>query len=369
MRIALVAHTFAHWTAPYAHELMRRGHDVRVLSISADPLDGVPVDYLARDTPTSLKILAHLRTVPRARRSLRRFSPDVVFAPYLSSNGMVAALAWDGPLVVSGRGGDVLPQLGRVPGGRRLHRRMMRLVTRRAGAVHAVSVEIADELAASGAPRERIVCFPIGVDVDVFSPAPAAHRSPLRIICTRRHEPVYANDTLVAALAHLRREGLAFHATFVGGGPQLEERRAQAASLDLADVVEFTGQLSRPDVRDLLRSADIYVSASTTDGTSSSLLEAMACSVFPVVTAIPANRSWIADGETGLLFEPGDAASLARALGRALADHDLRLSAGGANRARVLRDGNFSANMDRLEELLRTVAGAARVDSATDQPM
>ena len=77
-------------------------------------------------------------------------APDIVFAPYLSSNGMVAALAWRGPLVVSARGGDVLRQAGYLPGGAFLHRRMMRFVCRRARRVHAVSDEIAAALVADG---------------------------------------------------------------------------------------------------------------------------------------------------------------------------------------------------------------------------
>jgi glycosyltransferase involved in cell wall biosynthesis len=68
------------------------------------------------------------------------------------------------------------------------------------------------------------------------------------------------------------------------------------------------------DLPGFLRAADVYVSASSSDGTSSSLLEAMASGLYPVVSDITANRPWVEHGKNGLLFAVGDAASLAEAL-------------------------------------------------------
>jgi glycosyltransferase involved in cell wall biosynthesis len=51
----------------------------------------------------------------------------------------------------------------------------------------------------------------------------------------------------------------------------------------------------------LLSGTDIYVSTSLDDGTSISLLEAMASGAFPIVSDIPSNREWICDGENGFL--------------------------------------------------------------------
>ena len=66
-----------------------------------------------------------------------------------------------------------------------------------------------------------------------------------------------------------------------------------------------------------LHSGSCYISASLSDGTANSLLEAMAAGLFPIVSDIPANREWIADGENGMLFPPGDHMALARCLERA----------------------------------------------------
>ncbi len=355
MKVALVAHTNAVWTRHYARQLLQRGHQVLVLSFSPNPLEGVRVVHLDRpvrfEMPGPLRFLAR---VPRVRRLLSGFAPDVVLATYLSSNGMTAALAWRGPLVVSARGGDVLEQAGYLPGGR-LHGPMMRYVCGRARLVHAVSEELVEKLVACGVTPEKIACFPVGVDTSFFAPAAAEDEAdgPIHIVCTRRQEPVYGNETLVAALARLKGAGPPLRCTLVGGGPDLERRRSQAASLGLGESVTFAGEVDHDTLRALLRSAHVYVSASLSDGTSSSLLEAMACGLFPVVSRIRANRGWIREGETGLFFEPGDAVSLSVALERAIEDRALRKAAAPVNRTLVEKEGDLSANMDRLEELLR----------------
>src|SRR5262249_8590862 len=93
------------------------------------------------------------------------------------------------------------------------------------------------------------------------------------------------------------------------------------------------------------------------DGTSSSLLEAMACGAFPVVTRIRGNEPWIVPGETGLMFDPADAVSLADSLARAITDESLRRRAAPLNRALVEREGNQRMNIDRILDMLRRAAG------------
>ena len=356
MRISLVSHTALYWTGLYARHFVARGHDLRVVSFSRDPLDGVDVDYVGSGTPRSVKLLAYTSQVPRVRSLLRTFEPDVVLATYLSSNGLVAALSTRSPLVVSAHGSDVLGN----PGGAWLHRRMLRFVSRRATLVHAVSPSLGEILTSSGAPEDRLRCFPIGIDTDAFCVVPRLPGvdGPLRLVCTRRHEPLYRNDTIVAALGVLKREGFETEATLIGGGRLLEERREQVRALGLEDQVSLPGQLASGDVRRALQASDIYISASSRDGASSSLLEAMACGLFPVVSAIPANRSWVEDGTTGLLFEPGDCHGLAAAMRRAILDPELRASARDCNRARVVRDGNLAVNLNRMYDLLEEAVSA-----------
>lgn len=356
MRIAMISSTDAYWTPLYARSFSEAGHEVRVFSLTPDKLSRADVDvvHVCGARPSRVPLAAwFLAQVPRVWWLLRRYAPDVVFATFMSSNGTVAALAWPGPLVASGHGGDVLAQLGRVPGGRWLHRHMMRLQGARASAIHVVADELAQTLIGYGVPPEKIAVIPLGVEVEQFEPASFPPESnPTHIVCTRRQEPVYANHVVVEALALLRDRGCDFRCTFIGGGPLLSDRRMQVAALGIDDRTAFTGQIPLAQVREMLQSAHIYVSASTTDGASSSLLEAMLCGAFPIVTRIPGNEPWINDGTTGLTFAVGDVDGLASALERAVRDQGLRAAAIEHNRALARRDGNLRLNMQRTLELL-----------------
>jgi glycosyltransferase involved in cell wall biosynthesis len=360
MRIAMLAHTNSPWTRHYVRHFGAQGSEILVLSMSRDPLPDADVVYLA-DRTGPLGKLRLLGNVPRIRRLFRDFRPDVVFATYLSSNGLSAALAWGGPLLVSARGGDVLEQAGYRPAPRWLLGPLLRFVCRSADRVHSVSEELVEALEGYGVPRHRVTCFPMGVDPSRFLPAaPARETGPTRVICTRRHDRVYDNPTVVRALGRLRDGGHDFRASFVGGGPLLADLEEEVRELHLEASVRCLGETPHAELPQLLHAADVYVSAATSDGTSSSLLEAMASGLLPVVTRIRANEPWIVDGETGLLFEPGDHEGLARALERAIGDAALRRRAAIANRETVERRADLRANLRRTMELLQACVEARR---------
>jgi len=67
----------------------------------------------------------------------------------------------------------------------------------------------------------------------------------------------------------------------------------------------------REELPRVYRSADVYVSASHVDGSSVSLLEALACGKPALVSDIPSNCEWVSPGEQGWLFQDGNANELA----------------------------------------------------------
>jgi glycosyltransferase involved in cell wall biosynthesis len=107
--------------------------------------------------------------------------------------------------------------------------------------------------------------------------------------------------------------------------------------------------------------ADVYVSASEVDGTSVSLLEAMASRRAVVVSDIAGNREWVEPGRNGVLFPVGDAALLARALLDVAALPDAaRRGWGEQGRSQVLLRADWERNAARLTVLLRHAAGGTR---------
>jgi glycosyltransferase involved in cell wall biosynthesis len=91
--------------------------------------------------------------------------------------------------------------------------------------------------------------------------------------------------------------------------------------------------------------ADLYISASHVDGSSVSLMEALACGLPCLVSDIPANREWVTDGENGWLFPDGDAEALAarilQAIDRKYELYEMGLSARQLAESRADWNKNF----------------------------
>lgn len=329
-------------------------------------IEGVQTVCIGTDTFSIKKGKALFFTrVPRVRRLLNQFKPDVVVGPYLISNGLTAAMAWRGPLIVSSQGTDGVERLCEQGFPRWLARRMIRWTCNRADLVHAVSPQWQREVLRLGIPEQKTFVVPLGIDTRVFTPpSQPPNNDPIHIVCIRKHEPVYRINVIINALAALTARGICYRATFAATGTLLDEHKQLAERLNLTNQVTFTGDMPQGQVVDLLRAADIYVSASVSDGTASSLLEAMSVGAFPVVSRIEANVDWIADGETGLLFDTDDVDSTVDALTRAANNPELRRKGVSLNRERVVAEADYEVTMGRLIGRIEDVV--SRTTAASD---
>jgi len=362
MRLLMLSHSVNPWTPHYARYFTARGDKTLVVSFSPEPIEGVDMEFIGID-PWNKHANKHvyLTRVPRLRRIIKRFRPDLVYAPFVASNGISAVLAWSGPTVTSGRGGDVLEQENRTGWRRRMREKLIRFVCDRCLMVHAVSQEIEDELLRLGVPAAKMFQLPVGVDTGKFQPAPDMPRQPAtRLICTRKHEEIYDNITVIEAFARLKAAGREFTGVIASTGTLLAAHKKRVEELGMAGQVCFTGELPHGQVPDLLRGADIYISATLSDGTSSALLEAMSAGLMPIVSRIPANTPWIEHGRTGLLFDTQDVDMLAKMLERAMDDQELRQRAFEVNRRLVCEKADQRRNMERLGEKLDQAARMSR---------
>lgn len=118
----------------------------------------------------------------------------------------------------------------------------------------------------------------------------------------------------------------------------------QVRALGLEHNVRLLPYVSQPELWNLYRQSQVYVSLSSHDGTPNTLLEAMAFGCLPVCGDIESIREWISDKQNGLLVDPLDARAAARTLITACRDQDLRKRAAIQNqkiiRARADVQGN-----------------------------
>jgi glycosyltransferase involved in cell wall biosynthesis len=151
-----------------------------------------------------------------------------------------------------------------------------------------------------------------------------------------------------------------------GEGEERPALEARIRQLGLEERVRLLGQ--RNDVPALLASCDLFVLPSLFEGLPLSILEAMAAGKPVIATAVPGTREVVREGETGLLFPPGDAPALARAITTVLTDRGLASRLGRAGQARARQE--FSAEMMARQveavysEVLRSASATAAAPDA-----
>ena len=136
-----------------------------------------------------------------------------------------------------------------------------------------------------------------------------------------------------------------------GDGPERGSFEKEAKNLNVNSSVQFLGRVPHEEMANLLTQADIYVSTSLYDGTSVSLLEAMACGTFPIVTDIPSNQEWISDGENGFLIPIGDEAAFARKIVEATKNDKLLSEVRLRNPKLIEEKALWGNNVKKLDEI------------------
>jgi D-inositol-3-phosphate glycosyltransferase len=199
------------------------------------------------------------------------------------------------------------------------------------------------ELVRLGADAGRIHVVPCGVDLDVFRPdGPAEPRSRnlRRVVVVSRLVERKGIGNVISAISRVPRCEL-----IVAGGPKPERLaddpdvaryRTLASRLGVADRVHFIGSLPRERVPSLLRSADVVASAPWYEPFGIVPLEAMACGVPLIATAVGGLTDTVVDGVTGFHVPPRRPSEIARKLRWLLSDPELRrrMGAAGVERAR-----------------------------------
>jgi len=200
--------------------------------------------------------------------------------------------------------------------------------------------------------------IPNGVDTTRFAPGVRAAGVDTRVLYVGRLSPEKNLETLIAAAAKLAPR---FDAclTFVGAGPLRDRLETVAGKLGVS--LEIVPIVDHHELPPLYGATDVFVLPSFTEGHPKVLLEAMSCGLPCVASDIEANRSILADGEAGLLFDPNDAGALAARLEQVFGQRRLAAELGERARRRVLAHYDLSALVAGEIELLRRVARSRRV--------
>jgi glycosyltransferase involved in cell wall biosynthesis/phosphoheptose isomerase len=222
-----------------------------------------------------------------------------------------------------------------------------REIVRRADRIVATSTDEVFELIRMGADGKRLTVIPCGVDLRLFGPDGPAEPRPARrarLLCVGRLVERKGVGNVISALASLPDVDLV-----IAGGPPRQElaadpeaRRLHALAEEhqVIDRVDLRGSVLHKDLPPLIRSADALVTVPWYEPFGITPLEAMACGVPVVASAVGGLIDTVVDRVTGIHVAPRDPERLAQALASFLGDADQQRAYGraGVRRARRLYD-------------------------------
>ena len=304
-----------------------------------------------------------LRAVPEFQRVVEEIKPDVVQAGPVQTCGYVVARASVHPLMITSWGYDILLDADHDD-----HWRKVTLFAlENSDMLLCDCYAVRDKVQALVSyADERIVQFPWGVELDRYSPGPDAAgirrklgwNKAFVVLSTRNWESLYGIKTLLAAFAQAHTCEPRLRLILLGTGTLQTWIEAFIAEHDLDRDVFRPGLVAESEVPHYLRAADIYFSCSRSDGSSVSLLQALATGLPTLVSDIPGNRECVKRGANGWLAPSDSHADFAEALLRAacLSRAEQRRMHN-ANRALAERKADWSANfpqlLDGYERLVR----------------
>ena len=243
------------------------------------------------------------------RRIIQRIKPDLIHAGPIQTCAFIAVLTGFRPILTMSWGFDLMKDVYRG----RWWEFATRYTLKRSTFFTSDAEVTRDAAVRYGMNPQKTVVFPWGVDLQHFAPhlAPGTSHEGFTVFCNRSWEPNYGVDVLARAFAKVAVQKPEVSLLLLSGGSQGHIIRQILNSGGMHDRVTFPGQISNRDLPRYYHMADLYVSPSHVDGSSVSLMEALACGLPCLVSDIPANKEWVFDGQNGWLFPDGNADALA----------------------------------------------------------
>lgn len=291
------------------------------------------------------------------KRLLRDLQPDLVHAGPIQTCAFIAILAGASPTLAMSWGFDLMDDV---------HKGWMwefaaKYTLKRSTFFTSDADITKDKAVAYGMDPEKTIVFPWGVDLEHFKKKEERRKSEgFVLFCNRSWEPRYGVDVLAQAFVKVAQQRDDVRLILLSGGSQGAKLRKIFQSGGVEEYVTFGGQVSQTDLPRWYHMADVYISPSHVDGSSVSLMEALACGLPCLVSDIPANKEWVVEGKNGWLFRDGDADDLAEKILFAIKNRRSFKRIGELARKTAEERADWRKNFDKLLEVYNVIARSER---------
>lgn len=203
-----------------------------------------------------------------------------------------------------------------------------------------------------------------GVDLEAFRPGGRREvNGAVRIVSVGRLVEKKGFIDLLATLRLVSDRGVAFQCAIYGGGPMQGQLTELVDRLGLAGAVHLAGPRTRAELREILRTADLFAltphitADGDRDGIPNALVEAMASGLPVVATSVGGIPEIIEDGENGLLAPAHDVEVIADRVTATIGDAGLRARLGAQARRTTVASFDARQGADTLARLFATAGG------------
>lgn len=357
LKIAYLSRGNSIYDRYFLEKMVERGHEPHFISYYPDQryeVEGVKNYFYDYNTLHRFRRFIILQTAWHLRKLLNVIKPDVLHTGWVQDHGLIGALSYFQPTISMPWGSDVLIRpydSARAMWKTRFTLRRADMITCDAEAVKEQIINL------TGCHENKIVVFPWGIDLKTFRPAYSGEvRKKLGwernriLICTRNFDiRVHGVEYFIRAIPSVLKKHPDARVILVGAGALEQEYQKLVNELGIDEVVHFAGWLDKTRLAEHLNAADIYISTSLSDGTSCSLLEAMACGLPIVVTDVPSNLEWVEDKVNGYIVPRKDESRLVEAIVALLENPELQREMGERNLQIAKKRADWEKNFDILE--------------------
>lgn len=369
MRILYFTRDYTTHDRRFLEKLAQSRHEIFFLRLEDDG-----VEYERRPPPDEIVVVPWqggrepvkepedwLRLMPDFSRVMNKIRPDLVHAGPVQSCAFMTALSGFRPLLAMSWGSDMLVDARR----NELWEWMTKYTLERTDFVFCDCMTVRKAVCRMVPfADESILQFCWGVDLTRFAPGPnctdlkdrPGWKDSIVVLTTRSWEPLYGPDIALEAFSRAFGENNKMRLIMLGSGSMKQDLEHRIHMAGLNDFIYRPGYISHDQISNLFKAADLYLSCSYSDGSSISLMEAMATGLPVIVTDNPSNREWVQPGCNGWLATAGKPEQFGALLVEAASlEREKRSAIGSLNRMTVQKSADGDAMFSRLLDLYNRI--------------
>jgi glycosyltransferase involved in cell wall biosynthesis len=288
------------------------------------------------------------------RQIYNEFKPDIIHTGYVWQVGILAAHMDMHPHLSMPWGSDILFEPENSNSIRKKVREVMIQCDHIQCDAEFVKQKIINDY---GLPDSKITVFPWGIDLNLFQPYDKQEsRRKLKmdnkftVIFNRYLEPVYGIKYLLEGFKDFAKDKNDVLLLIISDGSLKKEVRKFINNNSLENKIKLVGRVPNNELPVYLNASDIYISPSLSDGSSLSLLEALACGKGIIVSDVPAIKEWVAE-QNGLVINRKDSPAVSLSLNTYFNQRDLIEKHGQKNILLAREKADWDKNYLKLKEI------------------